>query len=197
MQLSLLVNCRLYKVLYIFTYRYTHRMTLPCQTTDTVDLNMNEPKTADTHFTAIQSFYNGTNVFITGGTGDDVDQIANDKQNVQYCLLTVCNFLFYFFSTTYLMSSRVNFCLPMCIKIRLNRFHGQSHNWQTPSDVSGYWEYLFADKKEEGQRHTHTNRWALRWSGNASMNFIFMAFMSMASRELTFLLNFPRFFDGF
>jgi hypothetical protein len=62
-----------------------------------------------------------------------------------------------------------NTCL-MCIK-RLNRFHGQSHNWQAPSDVSGYWEYLFADKKEEGQRHTHTNRWALRWSGNASMNF--------------------------
>jgi hypothetical protein len=51
-------------------------MTPPCQTTDTVDLNMNEPKTADTHFTAIQSFYNGTNIFITGGTGDDDDQIA-------------------------------------------------------------------------------------------------------------------------
>lgn len=47
-------------------------MTPPCQTTNTVDLNMNEPKiNADTHFTAIQNFYNGTNVFITGGTGDD------------------------------------------------------------------------------------------------------------------------------
>jgi hypothetical protein len=46
-------------------------MTPPCQTTNAVDLNMNEPKTAETHFTAIQNFYNGTNVFITGGTGDD------------------------------------------------------------------------------------------------------------------------------
>lgn len=44
-------------------------MTPPCQT-NTIDLNMNEPKTADTH-SAIQNFYNGTNVFITGGTGDD------------------------------------------------------------------------------------------------------------------------------
>ncbi|KAL7043749.1 hypothetical protein ACKWTF_001650 [Chironomus riparius] len=42
-------------------------MTPPCQT-NTVDLNMNEAKT-DSHFTAIQNFYNGTNVFITGGTG--------------------------------------------------------------------------------------------------------------------------------
>lgn len=47
-------------------------MTPPCQTANTVDLNMNEPKIADTHFTtAIQNFYNGTNIFITGGTGDD------------------------------------------------------------------------------------------------------------------------------
>lgn len=137
-------------------------MTPPCQTTDTVDLNMNEPKTADTHSTAIQSFYNGTNIFITGGTGDD--QIASTT-NMQ-CLLTVCNFYIFFFTKPL---NVIEYCL-MCIK-RLNRFHGQSHNWQTPSDVSGYWEYLFADKKEEGQRHTHTNRWALRWSGNASVIF--------------------------
>jgi hypothetical protein len=45
-------------------------MTPPCQTNSSVDLNMNEPKTADSHFTAIQSFYNGTNIFITGGTGE-------------------------------------------------------------------------------------------------------------------------------
>jgi len=45
-------------------------MTPPCQT-NTVDLNMNEAKT-DSHFTAIQNFYNGTNVFITGGTGDSI-----------------------------------------------------------------------------------------------------------------------------
>lgn len=45
-------------------------MTPPCQTNSVVDLNMNEPKTANSHFTAIQNFYNGTNIFITGGTGD-------------------------------------------------------------------------------------------------------------------------------
>lgn len=43
-------------------------MTPPCQTNSS-DLNMTEPKT-DSHFTAIQNFYNGTNIFITGGTGD-------------------------------------------------------------------------------------------------------------------------------
>ena len=50
-------------------------MTPPCQT-NTVDLNMNEAKT-DSHFTAIQNFYNGTNVFITGGTGDSIYAYLN------------------------------------------------------------------------------------------------------------------------
>lgn len=71
-------------------------MTPPCQTTNTVDLNMNEPKTADTHFTAIQSFYNGTNIFITGGTGDD-DQCQ--QTNIAMFVLTMCNFFFFLFLT--------------------------------------------------------------------------------------------------
>lgn len=66
-------------------------MTPPCQTTDTVDLNMNEPKTADTHFTAIQSFYNGTNIFITGGTGDD-----DQRQQTNIAIFTN-DMQFYFF----------------------------------------------------------------------------------------------------
>lgn len=76
-------------------------MTPPCQTTDTVDLNMNEPKTADTHFTAIQSFYNGTNVFITGGTGDDDDQIASTTTNIYANEMFTNDMQFFYFTLLY------------------------------------------------------------------------------------------------
>lgn len=76
----------------------------------------------------IQKFYEGANIFITGGTGECAPRAS---------------------SMSVELHKR---------KFHFSRFHGKSSDRQVAAHVSRHRKHLLVDKKEKGQRHSFKNR---------------------------------------
>lgn len=99
--------------------------------------------------TPIQEFYSGSNIFITGGTGN----LTLPQCHSAPCSRSVTKTAFFFFFLSSLLS-RCGY-----------RFHGENANRQIAADVHQRGKCVSADQTEEGQRHSHPRRGDIRRSG--------------------------------